>query len=74
VRRKAEAFSALQAAEPLILAEFSHRFPRDTLAGDKVMSNQNIFSTLIVTWVAVPSLAMFLASGSLNVVALRKNF
>jgi hypothetical protein len=24
------------------------------------MSNQNIFSTLIVTWVAVPSLAMFL--------------
>ncbi len=27
------------------------------------MSNQNIFSTLIVTWVAVPSLAMFLGAG-----------
>jgi hypothetical protein len=27
------------------------------------MSNQNIFSSLIVTWVAVPSLAMFLGAG-----------
>ena len=27
------------------------------------MSNQNIFSTLIVAWVAVPSLAMFLGAG-----------
>ena len=27
------------------------------------MSNQNIFSTLIVKWVAVPSLAMFLGAG-----------
>jgi hypothetical protein len=27
------------------------------------MSNQNIFSTLIVTWVAVPSLAMLLGAG-----------
>jgi hypothetical protein len=27
------------------------------------MSNRNIFSTLIVTWVAVPSLAMFLGAG-----------
>ncbi|MGB2663202.1 MAG: hypothetical protein WAK48_04305 [Candidatus Acidiferrum sp.] len=26
------------------------------------MSNQNVFSTLIVTWVAVPSLAMFLGA------------
>ena len=28
------------------------------------MSNQNIFSTLTVTWVAVPALAMFLGAGS----------
>ena len=28
------------------------------------MSNQNIFSTLMVTWVAVPTLAMFLGAGS----------
>ena len=28
------------------------------------MSNQNVFSTLMVTWVALPSLAMFLATGS----------
>jgi hypothetical protein len=27
------------------------------------MSNQNIFSTLMVTWAAVPSLAMFLGAG-----------
>ena len=27
------------------------------------MSNQNIFSTLIVTWVVVPSLAVFLGAG-----------
>ncbi len=27
------------------------------------MSNRNIFSNLIVTWVAVPSLAMFLGAG-----------
>jgi hypothetical protein len=27
------------------------------------MSNRNIFSTLIVSWVAVPSLAMFVAAG-----------
>jgi len=27
------------------------------------MSNQNVFSTLIVTWVAIPSLAMFLGAG-----------
>ncbi len=33
-----------------------------TIAGEKVMSNQSLFSTLIVTWVAVPSLAMFLGA------------
>jgi hypothetical protein len=55
--------SAQQAAEPLSLTEFSHRLPtRSTLAVEKVMLNQNIFSTIIVTWVAVPSLAMFLSA------------
>jgi hypothetical protein len=33
------------------------------MAGEEVMSNQNVFSTLIVTWVAVPSLAIFLGAG-----------
>jgi hypothetical protein len=33
------------------------------MAGEEVMSNQNVFSTLIVTWVAVPSLALFLGAG-----------
>jgi hypothetical protein len=28
------------------------------------MSNQNIFSTLIVMWIAIPSLSMFLGAGS----------
>src|ERR1019366_263764 len=33
-------------------------------SAEGVMSNQNVFSTLMVTWVALPSLAMFLATGS----------
>jgi hypothetical protein len=33
------------------------------MAGEKVMSNQYVFSNLIVTWVAVPSLAILLGAG-----------
>jgi hypothetical protein len=53
-------FSTLRVAEQLSLTAFSYSFPRDTLVGEEVMPNQNIFSTLIVTWVAMASLAMFL--------------
>ncbi len=55
--------SAPQVAEPLSLTVLPHSFLRGTLAAEKVMSNQNIFSTLIVTWVVVPSLAVFLGAG-----------
>src|SRR5271168_3236777 len=54
----------LQATEPFSLTVFSHRLPRGNIAGEQVMSNQNVFSALIVTWVAVPSLAVFLDAGS----------
>lgn len=56
-------FSAPQAAEPLSLTVLSPSFPTGTLAVEKVMSNQSKLSTLIVTWVAVPSVAMFLSAG-----------
>jgi hypothetical protein len=34
------------------------------MAGEEVMSNQNAFWTLIVKWVAVPSLVIFLGAGA----------
>lgn len=38
------------------------------------MSNQNIFSTLMVTWVAVPSLAMFLGAGAARAQNISANY
>ena len=33
------------------------------MAGEEVMSNQKLSSTLVITWVAVPSLTLFLGAG-----------
>ncbi|MGB7589608.1 MAG: hypothetical protein WCD04_21630 [Terriglobia bacterium] len=38
------------------------------------MSNQNVFSTLIVTWVAVPSLAIFLGAGPAMAQSMSANY